>query len=218
MSFNNKSLYRYLFLAVLSHGEAAFYCSHQRERCFLDDSSHSTNGCFYESSSLAAVSSPTRSAASSVIYASKNIEADDDYNVYIDMNQVSDAEALMACRSYLQRKNILGEWTNSKERKRLSAEVMPSIVERKGEAIWQAGPTKAGFFWEDTSELKYYDAKQERALDFDDADGVDSILKKQNEDSNNEKTENNNDSSTSFLDNTGPSASRIRRQAAASRK
>jgi hypothetical protein len=71
----------------------------------------------------------------------------------IDIDSVSDAEALLACRAYLQRKNRLGEWTQSKQRKRLREQAARDLQD----SSW--GSDSTGFFWEDPSELKYFNRK-----------------------------------------------------------
>ena len=51
----------------------------------------------------------------------------------VDLGSVSDAEALLACRAYLQRKNRLGSWRSARGRRQ----------------------SDSGFFWPDPTELRY---------------------------------------------------------------
>jgi hypothetical protein len=70
--------------------------------------------------------------------ASEEEEVVEEEEEEIDADSVSDAEALLACRAYLQRKNRLGEWTQFERRKRMKE-------------VAFAKPK----FWEDPSELTY---------------------------------------------------------------
>jgi hypothetical protein len=71
----------------------------------------------------------------------------------VDIDSVSDAEALLAVRAYLQRKNLLGEWTQSEQRKQRREQAARDL---QGSS-W--GSDSTGFFWEDPSELKYFNRK-----------------------------------------------------------
>jgi hypothetical protein len=71
----------------------------------------------------------------------------------VDIDSVSDAEALLAVRAYLQRKNRLGEWTQYKQRKQRREQAARDL---QGSS-W--GSDSTGFFWEDPSELKYFNRK-----------------------------------------------------------
>lgn len=70
----------------------------------------------------------------------------DDDEEAVDLASVSDSEALLACRAYLQRKNLLGGWEGHARRKRRS---------RQASAQTSSTFAAAGYFWEDPSELKY---------------------------------------------------------------
>ncbi|CAB9506003.1 expressed unknown protein [Seminavis robusta] len=61
-------------------------------------------------------------------------------------SQLSDEELLLACRAYLQKKNRLGQWKEAKERK----------MKREQQQKLAMGSQSGGFFWDDPSELKYY--------------------------------------------------------------
>lgn len=65
----------------------------------------------------------------------------------VDLDSISDEEALLACRAYLQRKNRLGSWTESKRRKRQAAQ-----ASARGNSF---SHSSVGFFWEDPDELVY---------------------------------------------------------------
>jgi hypothetical protein len=71
----------------------------------------------------------------------------------VDIDSVSDAEALLAVRAYLQRKNRLGEWTQYKQRKQRREQAARDLQA----SSW--GSDSTGFFWEDPSELKYFNRK-----------------------------------------------------------
>ena len=64
---------------------------------------------------------------------------------------VSDAEALLACRAYLQRKNRLG-WHRAEERKALRE---------------QSAMQENGFFWETSEQSAYRNKREEEDIDFD---------------------------------------------------
>lgn len=104
-------------------------------------------------------------------------------DVKIMMDDISDEEALLACRAYLQRKNRLGKdgWTKYKERqeKLKSALAMASHIDEnyseetseddqntKAQPVVDPG---AGYFWENPEELKYLRTGRPR-LSFDDQD------------------------------------------------
>ena len=74
----------------------------------------------------------------------------DNNNHVVDMNSVSDAEALLACRAYLQRKNRLG-WHRAKERK----------------ALREQAAQENGFFWETLEQSDYRNKREEEDIDFD---------------------------------------------------
>jgi hypothetical protein len=71
---------------------------------------------------------------------------DDDPNsgTNIDWSGLSDAEALLACRAHLQRRNSLGKWTAAEERKR---------QRRLQQEAAREDPSSTGFFWENPSQL-----------------------------------------------------------------
>lgn len=100
---------------------------------------------------------------------------DEDDDDVIDIHTVSDAEALLAVRAYLQRKNRLG-WTRAAERKRkraLNRPVLPAPTttatavgnDDDGDnsnnntttmmTLEPFDPSR-GFFWENPSQLKYW--------------------------------------------------------------
>ena len=60
-------------------------------------------------------------------------------------NSISDDDLLLACRSYLQKKNQLGQWTEFEKRQ-----------EHRQQQQRVDASTRAGFFWDDPTELKYY--------------------------------------------------------------
>jgi hypothetical protein len=70
-------------------------------------------------------------------------DADD---LSIDMSEVSDAETLLACRAYLQRRNKLG-WKESGQRKFLRQQASAMFPSFAKESV--------GHFWEDPSELLF---------------------------------------------------------------
>lgn len=74
----------------------------------------------------------------------------EDVALLFDTNTVSDAEALLACRAYLQRKNRLG-WKRAKERKELR----------------QEATRETGFFWESSEQSVYRNKREEEDIDFD---------------------------------------------------
>lgn len=104
----------------------------------------------------------------------------------INVDEVSEAEALLACRAYLQRRQRLGQWRAWEERKRRYKQAFSSFEtsdddeddefgdqgtlvegdsqqENKGNDVTKisssipfAASTRGGFFWEDPSQLKYY--------------------------------------------------------------
>ncbi|GFH58107.1 hypothetical protein CTEN210_14583 [Chaetoceros tenuissimus] len=110
----------------------------------------------------------------------KSEKSQDDVNIMMD--DISDEEALLACRAYLQRKNRLGKdgWTKYKERqeKLKSALAMGSHIDENfsqdasEEDHAKAQPAVdpgAGYFWENPEELKYLRTGRPR-LSFDDQD------------------------------------------------
>lgn len=62
----------------------------------------------------------------------------------IDMSEISDAETLLACRAYLQRRNKLG-WKASGQRKFLRQQASAMFPSFAKESV--------GYFWEDPTEL-----------------------------------------------------------------
>lgn len=60
-------------------------------------------------------------------------------------SDLSDEDLLLACRSYLQRKNRLGQWTEFEKRKE-------NLQRQRQESL----DSQSGFFWDDPTELKYY--------------------------------------------------------------
>ena len=62
----------------------------------------------------------------------------------INLSEISDAETLLACRSYLQRKNKLG-WKEFERRKEMHQQSSAIISSYAKESV--------GYFWEDPSEL-----------------------------------------------------------------
>ena len=75
----------------------------------------------------------------------------------IDIETVSDTEALLACYAYLQRKNMLSEWsTSSKTPKNGSPSDRRGSMDN-GQNLLQSGDDETmGFFWENLNELRYY--------------------------------------------------------------
>jgi hypothetical protein len=69
----------------------------------------------------------------------------DDDEFDIPMQSITDEEALLACRAYLQRKNKLG-WKQHEARKHKLEHTS---------ALSSTADEGAGYFWEDPSELKY---------------------------------------------------------------
>jgi hypothetical protein len=83
---------------------------------------------------------------------SEEAEREVDEKVYqsIDIDAVSDAEALLAVRAYLQRKNRLGSWSKYEERKRQARQSISSMQNASSRSV-----DEAGFFWEDPAQLRY---------------------------------------------------------------
>jgi len=79
----------------------------------------------------------------------------------VDIESVTDAEALLACRAYLQRKNRLGEWTQSRQRKQRREQAAKDLQD----SSWDSDST--GFFWENPSELKHFQHRNLVAEGFD---------------------------------------------------
>ena len=69
------------------------------------------------------------------------------------LDSVTDAEALLACRAYLQRKNRLGAWKDYQRRKESLRQ--PSTI---GSAN---APESVGYFWENPEELVYLDRHED---------------------------------------------------------
>ena len=76
----------------------------------------------------------------------KEPDSVDDDDERVDLDSVTDAEALLACRAYLQRKNRLGAWKDHKRRK-------DSL--RQMSTLDNVNAAATGFFWEDPEELIY---------------------------------------------------------------
>lgn len=79
------------------------------------------------------------------------------YDEAVDPDSVTDAEALLACRAYLQRKNRLGAWKDYQRRKESLRQASSSFEEG------------VGYFWEDPEQLVYLDHED----DDEDEDDVD---------------------------------------------
>lgn len=73
--------------------------------------------------------------------------ADDESD--LDVNSVSDAEALLACRTYLQRRKQMGGWKQYERRKRMK----------------EVASAQRNTFWEDPSELVYLQDPESSQLD-----------------------------------------------------
>lgn len=73
-------------------------------------------------------------------------ERDNDEDILVDFSEVSDAETLLACRAYLQRRNKLGwkQFERRKQAQQQSSALFPSFSK-----------DSVGYFWEDPSELLY---------------------------------------------------------------
>lgn len=81
---------------------------------------------------------------------------------YVDVDAVTDAEALLACRAYLQRKNRLGSWKDYQRRKEFL---------RQASAIGRTqAPESVGYFWENTEELVYLDRHEDNEDEDDEQD------------------------------------------------
>ena len=91
----------------------------------------------------------TTTAATSIqelATSSDNYNGDDDDDDIIDNDiTVSDEDLLLACRSYLQKKNRLGQWTAFEARRKSRQH-----QQQRSQA------SQSGFFWDDPSELKYF--------------------------------------------------------------
>ena len=86
-----------------------------------------------------------KTISSTSLTAAAATEAEEDDDDYDWLDTVSDAEALLACRAYLQRHNRLGEWNNERQQQRTLG-------------LEQAQQSDAvGFFWDNPDELVYYD-------------------------------------------------------------
>ena len=126
----------------------------------------------------------------------------DDYHYEDDqdtIDSVSDAEALLACHSYLQRRNRLDGWQDAKDRRKRRRASLRSMVEDEDAA--DIDPTnntisaeeddreneeegngsddsdhysrrERGFFWSDPNELKYFSATSLRHLNDDIEQGI----------------------------------------------
>jgi hypothetical protein len=73
----------------------------------------------------------------------------DDEDDSLDVNSVSDAEAFLACRSYLQRRKKIGGWKQYERRKRMK----------------EVASAQRNTFWEDPSELVYLQDPDSSELD-----------------------------------------------------
>jgi hypothetical protein len=92
----------------------------------------------------------------SMVIEKSDLDLDDDSTIdeeEVDIDSVSDAEALLAVRAYLQRKNRLGEWTQYKQRKQRREQAARDLQD----SSW--GSDSTGFFWEDPNQLKYFNRK-----------------------------------------------------------
>lgn len=97
------------------------------------------------------IRSPATSKVGVNLVASSNNYSNDDDTVNVDedeinFDEITDEQILLACRSYLQKRNEL-EWTQAKRRKQ-GSQLMES--RRQGE---DGGGV--GYFWENMTELKY---------------------------------------------------------------
>jgi hypothetical protein len=75
----------------------------------------------------------------------------------VDLDSVTDAEALLACRAYLQRKNRLGAWKDYQRRKESLR--LPSSV---GKTV---AFESVGYFWENPEELIYLDNDNDEEME-----------------------------------------------------
>ena len=87
----------------------------------------------------------------------------------IPMQNITDEEALLACRAYLQRKKKLGWPQNERRKKELASSLALSSTDEG-----------TGYFWEDPTELRYLRTGRPRLFfeddeldDFDDSDWFD---------------------------------------------
>lgn len=87
-----------------------------------------------------------------------NMREEDEFMVAVQMQTITDEEALLACRAYLQRKNKLspshampdGGWAQAKRRQR---KLFHSLS--KMDMDMDSNDTGYGYFWEDPNELRY---------------------------------------------------------------
>ena len=105
--------------------------------------------CFLSSPTLGSGSSNSHPSSTQGILSSKKDIIAEDYDDKVELSEVSDAEALLACRAYLQRKNRL-TWHQAKERKELRTQTRQN-----------------GFFWESPEQIAYWNKREEEDVDFD---------------------------------------------------
>ena len=65
-----------------------------------------------------------------------------------DFDSISDAEALLACRAYLQRRKRWGPWTKAEGRKAMRLRSLRNMQQLDDSS-------RNGFFWEEPTQLKY---------------------------------------------------------------
>ena len=131
-----------------------------------------------------------------------------DYDDYVDVDSVSEAEALLACRAYLQRRNRLGEWTAGERRKQLRKEARKQGNIFGEERHWYNNET------DDFDTIMDFDSSDETTDD--DGEEAEDDDDDDDDDKNN-KLDDYFERDGSIWD-TGPSPSRIRRSEAAKRK
>jgi len=88
----------------------------------------------------------------------KEEEKDDDEEEEtqtITHNDLSDGDLLLACRSYLQRRNKLEQWTQAEQRRQ----------QRQKQFQDAKADSNSGFFWDDPTQLKYYRQQTRMVLD-----------------------------------------------------
>lgn len=92
-----------------------------------------------------------RTTRTDIVVSATKEEEDD----FVDLNEISDGEALLACRAYLQRKNRLG-WKEGAERKEMRKDLQ-----------------ELSFFWETPEEEEDWARRKEEEIDFDQNDEAD---------------------------------------------
>jgi len=105
-----------------------------------------------------------------------NQEEEQDNPEDFPIDNITDEEALLACRAYLQRRNKLGKhgWTKHHKRKIHMMNSLALGTNRPLSEINGALDEGSGYFWEDPTELKYLRTGRPR-LYFD--NGVDEFVK-----------------------------------------